>query len=130
MADALTEVIERFGRLSQRAEREVHARAVVREQALVPEGERIDLELDQLVDRHGVARRLRHLHAVGEQMLPVHPVTDRRVAIRAFGLRDLILVVREDVVDTAGVQVEALAEVLRAHRRTLDMPARKPATPR
>ena len=129
MADALTKVIERFGRLSQRAEREVHARAVVRQQALVPEGERIDLELDQLVDRHRVARRLRHLHAVGEQMLPVHPVTDRCVAVRAFGLRDLVLVVREDVVDTAGVQVEALAEVLRAHRRTLDMPARKPWTP-
>ena len=126
MADALTKVIERFGGLSQRAEREVHARAVVRQQALVPEGERIDLELDQLVDRHGVARRLRHLHAVGEQMLPVH----RCVAVRSFGLRDLVLVVREDVVDTAGVQVEALAEVLRAHRRTLDMPARKPATPR
>ena len=129
VADALTKVIERFGRLSQRAEREVHPRAVVREQALVPEGERIDLEFDQLVDRHRVARGLRHLHTVGEQVLPVHPVADRRVAVRALRLCDLVLVVREDVVDAAGVEVEALAEVLRAHRRTLDVPAGKPTTP-
>src|SRR5256885_2593128 len=37
---------------------------------------------------------------------------------------------RKDVADTAGVQVEALAEVTGAHRRTLDVPAGKSRAPR
>src|SRR5438552_3529127 len=126
---ALAEVVERLGGLSQRAEREVHPRPVMREQALIAEGERIDAELDHLVDGEGVLRRLRHLHAVGKEMLPVHPVADDRMAERPLGLRDLVLVVREDVVDTARVKIEALAEVLRAHRRTLDVPAREARAP-
>ena len=59
----------------------------------------------------------------------MHPVADDRMAERPLGLRDLVLVVREDVVDTARVQIEALAEVLRAHRRTLDVPAREARAP-
>jgi hypothetical protein len=130
MAHALTEVIERFGRLSQRSERKVHARPVVREEALVTEGQRIDPELDDLVDGHRVAGGLRHLHAVREEMLAVHPVPHRRMAVCTFGLRDLILVVRKDVVDAAGVEIETLTQVPRAHRRTLDVPPRKTTAPR
>ena len=130
VAYALTDVVERFGCLSECAERELHPRPVMREKALVAEGERIDVDLDELVDRDGIARRLRHLHAVREEVLAVHPMRDRRVAVRAFGLRDLVLVVRKDVVDPAGVQVETLAEVSRAHRRTLDVPPRKAGPPR
>src|SRR5713101_6473789 len=123
-------MIERLGRLAQRAEREVHPGPVVREEALVAEGQRIDAERDHLVHRDGVLRGLRHLHAVREQMLPMYPVADDRVAERALGLRDLVLVVREDVVDAARVDVEAVAEVLRAHRGTLDVPARETRSPR
>src|SRR5438874_12454376 len=36
---------------------------------------------------------------------------------------------RKDVVDAAGVEVEALAEVMRAHRGTLDVPAGEPWPP-
>ena len=125
----LPEVIERFGGLSERAQRELHSRAVVREETLVAEGERIDPQLDDLIDRHGVACGLGHLHAVGEEVLAVHPVTNRCVTVGAFGLRDLVLVVRKYVVDPAGVQIEPLAEVSRAHRRTLDVPPRKPRPP-
>src|SRR2546427_7804030 len=63
-------------------------------------------------------------------MLSVHPVPHGRVAERALGLRDLVFVVREDVVDAAGMQVEALAEVFRAHGRTLDVPSREAGSPR
>src|SRR5207253_7547137 len=126
---ALAEVVERLGGLSQRAEREVHPRPVMREQALIAEGERIDAELDHLVDGEVMLRILRHHHAVGKEMLPVHPVADDLMAERPLGLRDLVLVVREDVVDNARVQIEALAEVLRAHRRTLDVPAREARAP-
>ena len=113
---ALAEVIERFGRLPERPVRKLHAGAVVREQAEVAESERIHVELHQIVDRHGVARRLGHLHAVGEEMLPMYPVPDRRVAVRALGLRDLVLVVRKDIVDATRMKIEAFAEVLGAHR--------------
>src|SRR2546428_7920977 len=101
MTHPLSKVIERFVRLPQRAERKVHARPVMREQALVAKCERIDAELCELVDGDGVPRRLRHFHAVGEEMLAVHPVRHRRVTVGALGLRDLVLVVREDVVDAA-----------------------------
>src|ERR1043166_3495976 len=42
---------------------------------------------------------------------------------RAFTLRDLVLVVREDEVYAAGVDVEGLAEILHGHRGALDVPA-------
>src|SRR5207244_12120189 len=57
-------------------------------------------------------------------MLRMKPVADERLSGRAFALRDLILVMGEYQVDAAGVDVERLPEVLHAHCRTLDMPAR------
>src|SRR4051812_44152788 len=57
------------------------------------------------------------------------PVPSRDVAGDRGGLRDLVLVVREDVVDTAGVDVEARSEVAHGHRRALEMPAREPLAP-
>ncbi len=41
----------------------------------------------------------------------------------AFGLRDLVLVVREHQVFAAGVEVEAVAEELHGHGGALDVPA-------
>src|SRR5438874_13147224 len=102
----------------------------MREQALISEGERIDAELNEVVDGDGIARRLRHLHSVGEEMLAVHPVRHRRVTVRALRLRDLVLVMGKDVVHPTGVEIETLPEVSRAHRRTLDVPTRKPGAPR
>ena len=52
-----------------------------------------------------------------------------RVAVRAFRLGDLVLVVRELQVHAAAVDVEVVAEQLRAHRRALDVPARAALTP-
>ncbi len=54
----------------------------------------------------------------------MHPVPGEGLAGAAAALRDLVLVVGEDEVLPAGVQVERLAEVLHAHRRALDVPAR------
>ena len=45
-------------------------------------------------------------------------------AVGALGLRDLVLVVRENQVKAAGVNVDRRAEVLVDHCRALDMPAR------
>ena len=44
-------------------------------------------------------------------------------------LRDLVLVVREDVVDAARMDVEPLAEVFEGHRRALEVPAREALAP-
>ena len=52
------------------------------------------------------------------------------VAERALGLRDLVLVVREDQVVAAAVDVERLAEIAVRHRRALDVPARAARAPR
>ena len=77
-------MIEALGRLAKRGEREVHAGAVVREQGLIAERQRIDSETAELGDLRRVARGLRHLHAVREQMLSVHPRADDTVAQRSF----------------------------------------------
>ena len=45
-------------------------------------------------------------------------------------LRDLVLVVREDEIQTAAVDLERRPEDLLGHRRALDVPARAAAPPR
>jgi len=57
-------------------------------------------------------------------MRAVQPVFYERPARAAFGLGDLVLVMREDVIHAATMDVETLAEVFEAHGRTFDMPAR------
>ena len=49
--------------------------------------------------------------------------------MRALGLRDFVLVVRELEILAAAVDVEVIAEQLRAHGRTFDVPARPTRTP-
>ena len=102
----------------------------MRGQRQVAEGERLVAEVGEVRDADDVARALRHLRVVHGQELAVHPDADDRVAERALRLRDLVLVVRELQVDPAGVDVEALAEVLQAHRRALDVPAGEAVAPR
>ena len=60
----------------------------------------------------------------------VQPVArERRDASIALALRDLVLVVREDQVRPATVNIHLRAEDGCRHRRALDMPARSPASP-
>ncbi len=54
----------------------------------------------------------------------MQPRPHERLPGRRLALGDLVLVVREDQVDAAGVDVERRAEVGHAHRRALDVPAR------
>ena len=85
---------------------------------------------DEVVEAEEPARRLRHLRAVHPQEVRVHPVADERLARRGLGLRDLALVMREEVVLATRVDVEGLAEVRHRHGRALDMPSRVTAAPR
>ena len=58
------------------------------------------------------------------------PVAHRRTARDRRRLGDLVLVVGEDVVDAAGVDLEARPEVAQGHRRALEVPAREAVAPR
>ena len=67
------------------------------------------------------------LPVLGQQAV-VQPVRGERLAGVRLGLDELVLVVREDQVEPAAVDVEVAAEVLHAHGRALDVPA-GPARP-
>lgn len=50
--------------------------------------------------------------------------------VGAFRLRDFVFVVREAKIDASAVQIEGFAEVVRAHRGTLNVPAGATLAPR
>src|SRR6185503_17239378 len=60
-------------------------------------------------------------------MFEVNPVTDKLFPGCAFTLRNLVFVMRKDEIDTAGVNIEFLTEVLHRHCRALDVPPRTAA---
>ena len=55
-------------------------------------------------------RLLRHLHVLEVEVLGVQPVAHPGPPAQRLALRDLVLVVREQVVDAAAVDVEVVAE--------------------
>src|SRR6267143_5677780 len=60
-------------------------------------------------------------------MLGMQPVPRERLAGRALALRNFVLVMRKCQVDSAGVDIQRLAEVLHGHGGTLNVPAGTPA---
>ena len=104
--------------------------AVVRVEAEVAEVHRRVAPALKVGDRVGVAERLAHLAVVDQHELAVHPIVDRLLADERLALRDLVLVMDGNVIDAARVNVEHVAQILAAHRRALDVPARIPLAPR
>ena len=92
----------------------------------------MDAGVDQRLQAEEVAGRLRHLRAAVHQEIVVHP--DPRAAVVAAAerliLRDLVGMVDLAVVDSPGVDVEGMAEMLAAHHRAFEMPARCARPPR
>ena len=81
----------------------------------------------QLPNGEEVAKALAHLLPLHLQEAVVHPIVrHHRRMERAARLRDLVLVMGKDKVDTAAMDVEGLAQMLPRHRRALDVPARAP----
>ena len=85
--------------------------------------------LDRVAEGDDVAERLRHLLAGQLEQPVVHPHA-RELAACAPRLGELVLVVREDQVDPAAVDLEDRTEKLLGHRRAFDVPARAPWPPR
>src|SRR5690606_29790182 len=76
-----------------------------------------------------IAERLRHLFVVDTHRTVVHPQVDELRAGGAFGLRDLVVVMRKHQVAAAAVNVEGVAEAGGRHGRTFDVPARTTEAP-
>ena len=88
--------------------------------------------LKDVLDRKEVVLRLRHLLVVDRNKAVVQPIARKfLIAVNArLRLRNLILVVREDEVVAAAVEVEGITEVFHGHRRALDVPAGTTLSPR
>ena len=108
---------------------EVEFLAVGHREEKVAHGHRVVSLREDVVERVEVALGLRHFLAVDEEMLAVHPEIHELLPRRGLALGDLVFVVREDVVHAPRVNVEVISEVLRAHGRALDVPARAAGPP-
>src|SRR5467141_1889250 len=53
----------------------------------------------------------------------MQPVTHESLPSRALALRDFVLVMRKCQVDSTGVNIQCLAEILHGHCGTLDVPS-------
>ena len=77
-----------------------------------------------------MAQALTHLLAVDGNHIVVHPVMNHLVALRSHSLCNLALVVRENQIHAATMNIEVAAQVLASHRSTLAVPARETIAPR
>src|SRR5947209_16462322 len=59
----------------------------------------------------------------------MHPHSDKFLSGDALALRDFGFVMREDVIDTAAVKVDLIAEQRSGHRAALNMPTRPAWSP-
>ena len=87
------------------------------------EGDGIEALVHEVAQGVEVAQALGHLLAFHQQELAVDPEVHPGVVQAALALGDLVLVVGEDEVHAAAVDVDALAQELHAHGRALDVPA-------
>src|SRR5690242_4144170 len=86
---------------------------------------------EQRFGRDDVAEALRHLLRAHVDEAIVNPeARERRTCVGAAALRNLILVMRENEVEAAAVDVDGLAKVGADHRRAFDMPAGTAPPPR
>src|SRR3979490_903952 len=85
----------------------------------------------QLPDGDEIADRFRHLLTFDLQETVVHPVIrHHRGTVRATRLRQFILVMRKDEIETAAMNIEDIAEIGSTHRGALDVPAWAAPSPR
>jgi hypothetical protein len=125
----LVESHDRPLRLLEASRGEVERRAVVRAEIEQSQGLG-GRPLRHLGDRQDVAQRLGHLFGARGDHPVVHPEAREGPTGVGLRLRDLVLVVREDQVGAAAMDVESLAQVALRHGRALEVPAGSPRAPR
>ena len=77
-----------------------------------------------------ISERFGHLAVVDVQETIMHPVSCKNLTIAALTLCDLILMMREDQILTACMDINLFSEIFLGHNRTLNMPARTSVAPR
>ncbi len=126
--DEICETSQRLLCLVHRVPAELQLLAVVRGEQQIPERRRPVAFRDDVGKIEDVAERLRHLLFVDQQVLDVHPEAGELFVRRPFALRDFVLMMREDEIDAAAVDVDRrLAQQPQGHRRALQMPSRPAA---
>ena len=86
--------------------------------------------VQQIADQHHIAQRLGHLFGFDVQEAVMHPVArQRRSAVRAGALRQLVLMVGEDQVRAAAMNIDRLAQIGLDHGGAFQMPARAAIAP-
>ena len=112
---ALSEVSQRSIGAREAVFAEVQLGAVLGLQREVAKGQRVEPLVFELSDSKEVAGRLGHSRTGQHQQSCVKPEAHHTVAGHSFRLRDLCLMVREDVVGTACVDVKSSAEKRHRH---------------
>ena len=107
----------------------VHPMAVAHRHTKIAESQRVNAPANQVVQQENIARGFSHFRPVGQQMLAVYPVVDMDAAESPLALGDFILVMGENVIHAAGMQVKTLAQILAGHGGTFDMPTGKALAP-
>ena len=74
-------------------------------------------------DSKEIAGRFGHLFIINIQKCVVHPVFCKRLVIGSLRLSDLVLMVREDQILAACMDIDLISKILLAHDRALNMPA-------
>ena len=94
-----------------------------------PQGVRI-IMFQYILDQEEVIQGFAHFFRIDRNEAVVEPVTDHRLLARIrFGLGDFIFMVRENQIAAAAVEIKGIAEILIAHSRAFDMPARTARSP-
>jgi hypothetical protein len=70
-----------------------------------------------------IAERFGHLLIVHLEKLAMHPALHEKLARGRLGLGDLVLMMRENQIDTASMDIDWGAEIFHGHHRALNMPA-------
>ncbi len=117
-------MVQRVARLGQRILGPGQRLAVVRGQQS-PADHLARLLFEQVMGQGDVAEALGHLLVGHVQEAVVQPVVGVAAVVMAVAhtLGELVLVVREDQVDAAAVDVDRQAQLLLDHRRAFDVPA-------
>ena len=104
--------------------------AVVAAEEIQAHGIRME-SFQRVYDRHQIPQRFAHLVRAQLQQSVVHPIPGKGLGARVtFALGDLVFVVWKYQVLTAPVDVQLFPQVFQRHRRTFDVPAGPPGSPR
>ena len=79
--------------------------------------------LDDVPQGEKIAGTFRHFLVIDEEVAAVHPIIRESFPGERLRLRDLVLMMRKEVVDAAHVDVNLLAEVAIITRAAFDVPA-------